>query len=53
MKTFPVLKYAMKVHRGVEVQLHTFLTSALDGSEYPASRPTRLASRERTPIPIR
>lgn len=28
---------AMKVHGGVDVQLHSFLTSTLDGFEWPAS----------------
>lgn len=30
-KTFPV--YAIKAYMGVEVQLHSFLTSPLDGDE--------------------
>jgi hypothetical protein len=39
----------MKAHWGVEVQLHAFLTSALDGGEWSASRPGLFTSRERTP----
>jgi hypothetical protein len=31
----------MKAYWGEEVQLHTFLTSALDGGEWSASRPGR------------
>jgi hypothetical protein len=34
---------------GVEVQLHTFLTSALDGGEWPASHPSCFTPRERAP----
>jgi hypothetical protein len=33
----------MKTHGEVEVQLHAFLTSALDGGEWSASRPGRFA----------
>ena len=35
---FPLL-HATKAHGGEEVYLHTFLTSALDGSEWSYSRP--------------
>jgi len=31
----------MKAYGGMEVQLHAFLTSALNGSEWTASRPGR------------
>jgi hypothetical protein len=31
--------HAMKAHGGVDVHLHTFLTSTLDGFEWSASRP--------------
>jgi hypothetical protein len=33
----------------VEIQLHAFLTSALDGGEWSASRPGRFTPRERAP----
>jgi hypothetical protein len=33
----------------VEAQLHTFLTSALDGGEWSASRPGRFTPRESAP----
>jgi hypothetical protein len=35
----------MKTYWGMEVQLHSFLTSALDGGEWPASRPGRFKLR--------
>jgi hypothetical protein len=37
----------MKAYWGVEVWLHAFLTSALDGGESSASRPSRFIARER------
>jgi hypothetical protein len=40
---------AMKRIGGVEVYLHTFLTSALDGGEWSASRPGLFTPRERDP----
>jgi hypothetical protein len=39
----------MNMYGGVEVQPHSFLTSALDGSEYSASRPGRITPAERAP----
>jgi hypothetical protein len=39
----------MKTYRGVEVYLRSFLTSALDGGEWSASRPSRFSPRERAP----
>jgi len=39
----------MKTYGGVEVKLHTFLTSALDGGERWASRPGRHSPEERAP----
>jgi hypothetical protein len=39
----------MKRYWGVEVQLHAFLTSELDGGEWSASRPGRFTPRERAP----
>jgi hypothetical protein len=41
--------HAMKTHWEVEVKLHAFLTSALDGGECSASRPGRFTTRERVP----
>jgi len=34
--------YAMKLHRGIRVQIQSYCTSALDGSEWSASRPGRI-----------
>jgi hypothetical protein len=39
----------MKAYWGVEAQLHAFLTLALDGGEWSASRPRPLYPRERAP----
>jgi hypothetical protein len=39
----------MKTYGGVDVQIHVFLTSALIGGEWSASRPCRFTHRERTP----
>jgi hypothetical protein len=39
----------MKTYWGVEVQLHSFLTSALDGGEWSPSRLGRFTPRERAP----
>jgi hypothetical protein len=39
----------MKAYWGVEVKLHAFLTSVLDGGEWSASRPGRFAPTERAP----
>jgi hypothetical protein len=38
----------MKVHWGVDVQIYIFLTSALAGDEWSASRPCRFTPKERT-----
>jgi hypothetical protein len=54
-KVVPVLLFsltehhAMKAYWGMYVLLHAFLTSALDGSEWSASRSDRFVSRERPP----
>jgi len=48
LNTYPVLNYhAMKTNGGVEVYLHTFLTSTLDGGDWSASRLGRFYPRER------
>jgi hypothetical protein len=39
----------MKTYRGVEVQLHALLTSALHGRDWSASRPGSFTSRVRVP----
>jgi hypothetical protein len=41
--------HAMEAYWGVEVKLHAFLTSALDGDEWSASRLGRFTPRERVP----
>jgi hypothetical protein len=41
--------HAMKTYWGLEVQLHAFLTSALKGDEWSASRPGRLTTGVRAP----
>jgi hypothetical protein len=40
----------MKAYGEVEVQIHIFLTLALVGSEWSASRPGRFIHREKAPI---
>jgi hypothetical protein len=39
--------HTMKTYCGVEVQIHAFLTSALDGGEWSASQPGHFNRRER------
>jgi hypothetical protein len=39
----------MKAYGGVDVKIHIFLTSALAGGEWSASRPGRFTSGERAP----
>jgi len=41
--------HAMKIYGEVEVQLHIFLTLALDGGEWLASCPVHFTTRESTP----
>jgi hypothetical protein len=41
--------YAMKPYGGVDIQIHIFLTSALVGGEWPASRPGRFTPGKRDP----
>jgi hypothetical protein len=41
--------YAMKAYRGVDVQIHVFLTLALAGDEWSASRLGRFTPLERAP----
>jgi hypothetical protein len=42
----------MKAYGGVDVYIHVFLTSALVGGEWSASRLGRLTPGEETPEPI-
>jgi hypothetical protein len=42
--------HVIKMCGGVEVMLHTFLSSALDGGEWPVSHPGRFTHGERTPF---
>jgi hypothetical protein len=42
----------MKTYEGVETQLYAFLTSALDGGEWSASRPGGFTPGEKAPVPI-
>jgi hypothetical protein len=39
----------MKAHKGVDIQIHIFLTSALVGGDWSASRPSRFTPGERAP----
>jgi hypothetical protein len=41
----------MKIHWGVEVKIHAFLTLTLDGSEWSAS-PCRIIPDEKPPFPL-
>jgi len=41
--------HAIKTYRGVRVEHHAFLTSALNGDEWSASGPGRFTPGERTP----
>jgi hypothetical protein len=44
--------HAIKAYRGGEVQLHSFLPSVLDGSEWSASRCSRFTPENKPPVPI-
>jgi len=44
--------HIMKLYVGVEVQLHSFLTSAIDGGEWSASRSGRFAPNEGALYPL-
>jgi hypothetical protein len=46
-----LVKYhAMKTYVGMEVQLHTLLTSAIDGGKWSVSRPGRFIPSEGLPV---
>jgi hypothetical protein len=42
----------MKMYWGVEICLHAFLTPALDGGEWSASRPFRFSPGKESSVPI-
>jgi hypothetical protein len=42
--------YTMKAYGGVDVEVHIFLTVALDGGEWSVSRPSHFAPGERAPV---
>jgi hypothetical protein len=44
--------YAMRAYGGVDVSIHIFLTSALLGGEWSASRPGRFIPGKELPVPI-
>jgi hypothetical protein len=41
----------MKAYGGVDEYIHSFLTSALTGGEWSASRPGRFNSEKKPPVP--
>jgi hypothetical protein len=41
--------HEVKMYWGMKIYLHAFLTSALDGDKWSASRPGRFTAGERTP----
>jgi hypothetical protein len=42
----------MKANRGMDVEIHIFLTSALAGGEWSASRPCHFTPGKDPPVPI-
>jgi hypothetical protein len=42
----------MKTYGGVDLYIYVFLTSALGGSEWSDSRPSRLTNGEELPVPM-
>jgi hypothetical protein len=42
----------MKMYGGVDVQIHVFLTSALDGGEQSASRSSHFTPGKEPPVPM-
>jgi hypothetical protein len=42
--------HTMKSYGGVEIYLHAFLTSALDGGEWSSSDPYRFTPRKKIPL---
>jgi hypothetical protein len=46
-------RYAMKTYVEVKIQLHAFLTSALDEDDWSDSHPDRYIPWERAPVPTR
>jgi hypothetical protein len=49
LSLYLIKHHAMKTYWGVEVYLHVFSTSALDGGEWSASHPGHFTPRERAP----
>jgi hypothetical protein len=49
-KVFP--DHAIKTYRGTDVQLHSFLTSALDAGEWSTSRPSLFTPGKEPPYPF-
>jgi hypothetical protein len=47
-----IKNHSTKTYVGVEIDLHTFLSTVLDGDEWSASRFARLTPRKRALVPI-
>jgi hypothetical protein len=47
-----VHEHVMTVYVGVEIQVHPFLTSVLDGGERSVSRPGRFTSGKEPSVPV-